>query len=204
MHIKKQVTGTLCTLVYFPQAFIWVFGVILILFVHVNHEPWALLETMRYRPTVYSLNNVVLHPVISRKHYNNLSLANPWRWLGLHVGNQFSNTQSSQPVTPSQNEYHAKPKILKKWPTFTFACFLACALFVCLTCKGTRGRSPGRSTGPGRWRPLWTGKAHTAAWWNGRRHWWLCETSKQKKTQAIFYFSFLIIHTRLRLSRLIQ
>lgn len=45
------------------------------------------------------------------------------------------------------------------------------------TCKGTRGQSPGRSTGPSRWRPLWTGKAHTAAWWSGRRHWWLCETS---------------------------
>lgn len=61
---------------------------------------------------------------------------------------------------------------------------MSCWLFVRLTCKGTRGRSPGRSTGRGRWRPLWTGKAHTAAWWSGRRHWWLCETSEQQQQQS--------------------
>lgn len=62
--------------------------------------------------------------------------------------------------------------------------FMSCWLCVRLTCKGTRGRSPGRSTGRGRWRPLWTGKAHTAAWWSGRRHWWLCETSEQQQQQS--------------------
>lgn len=52
------------------------------------------------------------------------------------------------------------------------------------TCTGTRERSPGRSTGPDRWRSAATGRAHTAVLWSDTKHWWHCATSTGDETHG--------------------